>query len=70
MNYYLITLEDFAEKVNQCLAPEICLASLKKRKHPKFGRKKRNPNVAYLNLSTGYGKRSLHLLAELWHFVR
>ena len=34
------------------------------------GRGRLNPNVAYQDLSTRQGKRSLHLLAKLWHFVR
>ncbi len=31
---------------------------------------KRSGVLAYQNLSTRQGKRSLHLLAKLWHFVR
>jgi hypothetical protein len=42
MNYYLITLENFAGKVNQCLIREICPDGFKKRNHSKVRRKKRN----------------------------
>ncbi len=76
MNCYQITLENFAGKVNQCLTPEIYPYGSKERNHPKVGEGETKPYLhmsgvlASQNFSTRQGKRSLHLLAKLWHFVR